>query len=531
MSFVSFSFVAFMLICLLIYYVVPKRLRYIVLLLASYCFYMIACKKYVLYIIVTTVTTFFAGKKISNLQKEQKEYLKQNKEALNKEDKKQYKAKMKKKQRFILVLCLVFNFGILAVLKYANFVIANVNLFRAQVFHNTNYLSFMNLVLPLGISFYTFQACGYLIDLYFGKYEAEEKIGKLALFVSFFPQIIQGPISRYDELSDQLYEGHSFAMENMIYGFYQVMWGLFKKLIIADRVASYVSNTVASYESLSGTYLLLAIFLYSMQIYGDFSGGIDVTIGVSRMFGIHVTNNFERPFFSKSVAEYWRRWHITLGTWFKDYIFYPLSIAKWVINLGKWIRKHINDSLGKKVPIYVAMFLVWFTTGLWHGAEWRYIVWGLLNFLILAVSTELESFYAKLNAFLHLKDGSFIKRFIQVFRTFWIMSFLRVFDIATGGVGQALHIIKGVFHNITIPDLATMETLGLPLPELKAAVFGIVVLFCVSMIQRKGSIRDRIMKCPMPVRWAAMTALVCCVVIYGSYGIGYDAHSFIYLQF
>lgn len=530
MSFVSFGFVFFMIVCLAAYYAVPKKYRYLVLLVASYSFYILAMRRYVLYLIVTTATVYGAGLWIDRIAKQQKAYLKSNKQDLSKEEKKAYKSSMKKRQKTVLVLCLLLNFGVLAFLKYANFVIANVNLFRLRLFGRTDYFGFFDLVLPLGISFYTFQAAGYLIDLYFGKYEAERHFGKFALFVSFFPQIIQGPIGRFPELSETLFEGNDYESRQLVYGFYQVMWGLFKKLLIADRVASYVGNTIASHRELGGAYILFAIFLYSMQIYGDFSGGIDITIGVSRMFGVRMAKNFDRPFFSKSVAEYWRRWHITLGTWFKDYIFYPLSIAKWTLNLGKWTRTHISETIGKKVPIYVSMFIVWFTTGLWHGAEWRYIVWGLLNFLILAVSTELEPYYDRGYALLHIRQDGKIRKYWQVIRTFTIMSFLRVFDISAS-VGDACSVIRGVFHNFSDFNSGKIAELGLPPEELRAALFACLAVLGVSLLQRKGSIRDRIMEQKLPVRWVCMAVLVITVIIFGSYGIGYDARDFIYLQF
>lgn len=531
MSFVSYSFVAFMAVCLLLYYIVPKRFQMYVLLTASFAFYLLACRQYVVYIILTIVSTYIFGRRISGLGTDCKAYIKINKETLSKEAKKAYKSKVKKKQKWIMISCLLLNFGILGFLKYANFVLLNGEKIRSVIAPQTAPFSLLDLVLPLGISFYTFQSMGYLIDLYYGKYEAEKHIGKFALFVSFFPQIIQGPISRFNELSQTLFAEHDFSFDNLVNGFYQVMWGLFKKLIIADRVASYVQETVKMHDSLSGAYILLAIFFYSMEIYGDFSGGIDITIGVSKMFGIEVTPNFIRPFFSKSVSEYWRRWHVTLGTWFKDYIFYPLSVAKWTTNMGKWIRAHINETLGKKVPIYTAMFIVWFTTGLWHGAEWRYIIWGLLNFVILAFSTEMEPVYAKMNELLHIKQGGLFQRCFQVFRTFWIMSFLRVFDIASGGVREALSLMKGVFVNPFAFDFAVVEQLGLPMQELQVAIAGCLILLLVSLIQRKGSIRERIARWRLPMRWAFMAALVIAVVVYGSYGMGYNARDFIYLQF
>lgn len=530
MSFVSYSFVAFMCACLLLYYVTPKKHRWIILLGASYAFYLIACKKYIIYIVLTTISTFFFGKLISDASDRQKEYLKKHKEDLGKEEKKQYKASVKTRQKRMLILCLVLNFGILAFLKYANFAIANVNFFRSTVFGTTQYLGFMKLVLPLGISFYTFQSMGYLIDLYYGKYTAQKNPFKFALFVSFFPQIIQGPISRYNQLSETLYEGSDFDYQNFVYGFWQIMWGLFKKLIIADRVVSYVQNVVGASEPMGGIYILLAVFFYSMQIYTDFSGGIDITIGVARMFGISVTANFDRPFFSKSIAEYWRRWHITLGTWFKDYIFYPLSIAKWTIRLGKWIRIHINETLGKKVPIYIATVIVWFITGLWHGAEWRYIIWGMCNCVLIILSTEFEPVFKKMIQILHVKEDGFVFRLFRVVRTFWIMSFLRIFDIAPG-VRAALLMMRNAFRNLGDFSFERLYTMGMTQEEFVVAILGCFVLLCVSLMQRKGSIREHIMKKHVSIQWAFTAALIISVVIFGSYGMGYDAHDFIYLQF
>lgn len=530
MSFVSFSFVWFVLISLVLYYAMPKRFRYIVLLALSYAFYIITCHKYVLYIIFTTVTVYFAGIMMGRVSATQKAYLKENKENLSREEKKAYKASMKSKMKLFMVAALVSNFGILIFLKYAGFVVANFNLFRLTFFGNSNFLEIPNFILPLGISFYTFQSMGYLIDLYYGKYECEKNFLKMALYVSFFPQIIQGPISRFNELSETLFEGADFDFDNLVYGFYRIMWGLFKKLIIADRVSGYIDNAIGSYETLNGTYLLIAIFLYSFEIYSDFSGGIDITIGVSRFFGVRLTENFERPFFSKSVAEYWRRWHITLGTWFKDYIFYPLSIAKWTQNLGKFVKNHINETLGKKIPIYVSMFIVWAATGMWHGSEARYVVWGLLNFVILTISTELEPYYPKMNAFFHIKEGSTLQKCIQIFRTFWIMSFLRVFDISPS-VSQALLVIRKTFSSCTVPTINVIEELGLERQELYAALTGIIIVFIFSMIQRKGLMEDRLKKAKPAIRYICMFALIISVIIFGSYGIGYDAKSFIYLQF
>lgn len=528
MSFISYGFLLLVLLCLICYYLIDKQHQYLVLLVFSLAFYIISCRQYVVYIIVTAVTTYFAGIYIGNRAEEQRSYLKEHKE-LSREEKKAYKNRVKSSQKLVMILCLLCNFGILCVIKYADFFIANYNLFILTVFRNSDFVPFFNLLVPLGISFYTFGSMGYIIDLYYGKYDCCRSFCKVALFVGFFPQIVQGPISRFNELSETLFAGRDFDLNNIIYGLYQVLWGLFKKLVIADRVASYVSNSMAAYENTRGIYLLLGIFLYSMQIYGDFSGGIDITIGVSRLFGVIITPNFERPFFSKSVAEYWRRWHITLGTWFKDYIFYPLTVAKWNLKLGKWVRSHINENAGKKLPLYLASFIVWFATGLWHGPEWRYIIWGLLNFVMLTVSTELEGVYEKVNSV--LKADSHTRKLFAVVRTFWIMSFLRVFDISQSGCRQALVIIKKAVTDFCMPDMGVIRGFGLEEPELKVAIAGIVIIFAVDLLQRKKGIRDRLMSMPTAARWIITTVFVCFIVIFGSYGMGYDAGSFIYQMF
>ena len=254
---------------------------------------------------------------------------------------------------------------------------------------------FVNLLLPMGISFYTFQTMGYIIDVYRGKYGAEKNIGKLALFVSFFPQLIQGPISRFDDLSLSLYKEHNFDAKGFSFGFQRVLWGYFKKLVIADRIVIAVLEITKNPETYDGIFVLVGMVFYAIQLYADFTGGIDITIGIAQMLGIKVKENFNRPYFSKSIVEYWRRWHITMGTWFKDYIFYPLSVCKPMLNISKSSRKRFGEQIGKRVPVYLSTMTVWFTTGLWHGASWNFVVWGLLKRICDFSFQEFEPLYAK----------------------------------------------------------------------------------------------------------------------------------------
>jgi len=297
------------------------------LLAASYIFYSYAGVKYLIYILATTVSTYLISRRLNSIQTVQSSYLKEKKEELSREERKAYKAKMKARQRFWMVICLVFNFGILAVIKYGDFAIENVNSVL-NLFHTGKQLSLIGFALPLGISFYTFQTMGYLIDVYREKYPYEKNIFKLALFISFFPQVIQGPISRFDDLKETLFGKHEFQLRNLTFGLQRILWGFFKKLVIADRLLIAVNTIVHNPDEFQGVYVLVGMFFYAITLYADFTGGIDVAIGVAEVLGIRMKENFERPFFSKSITEYWRRWHISLGSWFKEYMFYPISVSK-----------------------------------------------------------------------------------------------------------------------------------------------------------------------------------------------------------
>ena len=497
MSFISLGFSLFVIVTLLVYYIVPKKLQWIVLLIASYVFYLFTGVRYLGYILFTTITTYAAALLIEDEAEKQRAYLKENKETITKEEKKEYKATVKRKQKWLLFCCLLLNFGILLYLKYVDLSIAYINLFRLEHFGRTDFIPFKNPLLPLGISFYTFQAMGYLIDIYYGRYEASKSIFRFALYVSFFPQIIQGPISRFNELMPEFYKERSFEFDRIKSGFYRVMWGLFKKLVIADRLASYVNKTMAMQDHYRGLYIILVIFFYSMQIYGDFSGGIDVALGVGEMFGIRITENFERPFFSKSIAEYWRRWHITLGTWFKDYIFYPLSIYKPVLNLGKSVKTHVSNGLGKRIPLYLPMFIVWFTTGMWHGSQNKYLVWGLLNCFFIILGTELEPVSLKLIEKFRINVSGFVFRAYRAVKTFWLMAFLRVFDISKD-VREGFHAIRYAFSGWSSFSFDTVfNELDLPLEEFRVAILAIIILFAVELLQRSGSVRTRIFRLPV----------------------------------
>ena len=306
------------------------------------------------------------------------------------------------------------------------------------------------------------------------------------------------------------------------------MWGLFKKLIVADRLGGYISATMAMKENYKGIYILLALFFYSMQLYGDFSGGIDVAVGVAEMFGIRLFENFERPFFSKSITEYWQRWHITLGTWFKDYIFYPLSVNRSMIKLGKTVREKGMPTLGKRIPIYLPMLAVWIVTGMWHGSTGKYVVWGLCNFVFIVLGTEFEPVSKKIIASLNLSEGSFPVRAYRVVKTFLLMSFLRIFDISHDTIAAFTGVKYAFLEWGSFSWEKVYKDLLLPKEDLIVVMIAVAVMFVFSLIQRKGSVRARIFNLPVPVQWIILSALIVAVSVFGYYGMGYDAASFIY---
>lgn len=530
MLFTSYDFILFLVILFILYYVIPKRFQWMLLLLASYVFYSYAGIKYLAYVLVTTISTYLISRQIGELFLSQEEYFKANKSEISREERKTYKAKIKGKQRKWLVLCLLLNFGILAVLKYSNFTINNINSVLDLLGVEKN-ISPLGFVLPLGISFYTFQTMGYIIDVYRGKYTYEKNIFKLGLFISFFPQLIQGPISRFNDLKDSLFAEHSFDTKAISYGLQRILWGFFKKLVVADRLLPAVITIVTNPDEYQGVYVLVGMFYYAIDLYADFTGGIDVAIGVAEIFGITLKENFERPYFSKSITEYWRRWHITLGTWFREYLFFPISVSKSMLNLSKKCRKRFGDAIGKRIPVYIATIAVWLTTGIWHGAAWNFVVWGLLNCLIILVSQECTPLYNKFHD--RFKVGHrFWYRLFQVVRTFWLMSFIRILDCYRD-VGTTFRMYGTIFTKWNWNELFNggLLGLGLSVEDYIVLLFAILLMLFVSLASRSESFRDRLATKPLSVRYLSYCLLIISVLIFGAYGVGYDSSQFIYSQF
>ncbi|MBQ8849608.1 MAG: MBOAT family protein [Clostridia bacterium] len=542
MLFTSYGFIAFLCVLFVVYYLLPKKSQWAILLAASYIFYAFAGLDCLVFIFVTTLSAYFVARLMGRLTKKEGAYLDANRETLDKDGRKKYKAAVKKRRFYILVCGLVLNFGILAVIKYSAFAVSNVNtvigLFGGDGF------DIPDLLLPMGISFYIFQTMGYLIDVYRQKTEVEKNPFRLALFVSFFPQLVQGPISRHSDLAPQLYAEHKFDLRGFTYGLQRILWGYFKKLVIADRVLVAVKALMKTpaegeAEEFAGFYVVLLILIYSVQIYADFTGGIDITIGIAEALGIKLKENFVRPFSSKSTKEYWNRWHITMGTWFTDYIFYPVSVCKPMMKLSKWSRKVFGNNIGKRIPVYLATILTWFLTGLWHGAGWNFIVWGLLNCAVILVSQELEPLYARFRGKFPRLTGSVAYGKFMALRTFLLMGLIRSLDCYRD-VGRTFSLWGSMFTKWNIGEVmgeigsmltsASGTFLGLKLADYIIIAVGIAAMAVVSSLSAKKSVRERIYDKPV-LSWLLCGGLLFAVVMFGAYSIGYDASQFIYNQF
>lgn len=530
MFFTSYEFIGFFILLLALYYLIPAKWQWVLLLGASYVFYMAADPRYLLYILATTVLTYVAALLIEQNFQRQRAYLKEHKAELDREEKKTYKNAQGKIRRRMLVLCLIAVLGILAVTKYTNFFIANLNGIL-DAMGKTQHLSFVNLLLPLGISFYTFQAVGYLIDVYRETVPAEKNFFRYALFVSFFPQLIQGPISRFGDLSQTLWKGHAFCGENMRDGLFRMLWGYFKKMVVADRLLVAVSLMIGAPDTYNGAYALVGMLFYTIELYADFTGGIDITIGIAQTLGIRVQENFMRPYFSKSLKEYWRRWHISMCTWFKDYIFYPVSVSGVMQRIAKFAKAHMGERVGRRLPVYLSSFIVWLATGIWHGASWNFVVWGLLNWAVLMISEELEPLYQRFHDRFSL-EKRWIYRLFQVGRTFLLICVLNLFDCYEA-VATTVRMLLSIFHagNWNIFTDGSLLALGLSMTDFCILLAGIVIMLAVSLVQRGGGVRERIARLCYPLQVAIWFGLFLMILLWGTYGIGYDSSQFIYNRF
>lgn len=525
MGFVSIWFFLFLLISLPAYYLTKKNYRWIALLISSIVFYILCSYKSIIFLLFTTITIYFSALAIHKNRIKEKEIISN---GIELEKKKLIKKQNKKIRKTYLVLGIVSIVLVLSVMKYMNFIIDNVNLLSSLF--NINYkLKGVKWFLPLGISFYTFQAIGYLADVYWGKYEPEKNFFKFLLFMIFFPKIMQGPIVRYNEMHDTLFAGNEFSYDNFTDGLKRMVWGYFKKMVIADClvvVINFAFDNVAQLHFIEAIWGIVFYFIYD---YCDFSGYMDISIGTSKCFGVDLPENFNHPYFAKGIDEYWRRWHMTLGAWFKDYIFYPLSISKFSLTIGKKSKK-IFKGFAKKIPGILGLILVWFITGLWHGASWNYILWGLYFGFIIILSIIFEPLCNKLFSKVNRESLGF--KIVRHIRTLLLL--------AVGKLLFEMNSVASTIEYLKIMLGINSSTQALGITDVVGVSSIVIVLTCslvvliVDIIQEKHpqtTFIAKTKKCPLFVQWGMFIALIVCIVWFGYYGSGLPRFEFGYMRF
>ena len=503
MLLVSYQFLLFLAVLVILYYLIPKKFQWILMFTAGLLFYACGGPGGLVFVLVTVLSTWGLALSISRIPKGEK------------------------KRKSLFILGLLLNAGILAVLKYTNFFIQNINAFLEP--HGQS-ISYVNWLLPLGISYYTFQSVGYFTDVYLGKTEPEKNLGHYALFVTFFPQMVQGPISRYDELKDQLFKGYTYDSRRIRSGLLRMLWGYFKKLVVADRIAPLAITIAQAPEGFGGIWVWIGMFSYTIWMYSDFTGGIDIVLGVAELFGIALPENFDHPFFSKSLAEFWRRWHMSLMRWLREYIFFPISMSKSVGKLSQKARKVFGKNMGRRVPLYIASIVTWFVTGIWHGASWNFVCWGMANCIALLISQELSSWSKKFRK-THTWTESNAYGCFEVVRTFLIFCMLEMFEYYP--FSSVFRLFVSMFTEFDPRQLigGALFNMGITIQDFTILILSVALMVWTGFVSLKTPMREWLSKRPAWIRFILVYGLFLCVLIFGIYGQGYDASQFIYNQF
>ncbi len=490
MLFNSYEFLLFFPIVVIVNFLLPHRVRYIWLLVTSYYFYMCWNPKYVLLLLGSTLITYVSGLLMERMSH----------------------------KRLVVAGSLILNLGILVVFKYANFLTLNGNRVLERI--GIGYrLPVLSLLLPVGISFYIFQALSYTMDVYRGEIAAEKNIFRYALFVSFFPQLVAGPIERSKVLLPQLKCRQNYDFERVKNGLLLMIWGFFLKLVIADRIAMVVDEAYNLDKGYGAGILLLATFLFAFEIYCDFAGYSAIAIGAAKVLGYSLTENFDSPYLASSVQDFWRRWHISLTRWFRDYLYIPLGG-----NRKGAVRQFLN------------LMIVFLLSGLWHGAQWSFVVWGGLNGFYLVVEAVLGRIRKK-----HTTEGGAGKRHgenpfgkaVRIVWTFILVDFTWLF-FAAGSLSNSIIILKRIGKGIghCVEDLLQINMPGMSQKQwivLAAALFIMVLADVVKYLG--GSIRMKLMKCFFVWRWLVVIIAILAILVFGVYGSGYREANFLYFQF
>lgn len=512
----------------LAYKFLPQRLRWAALLAASYIFFWSVSGKLLVFLLFSTVSIHHFGLWLTAEQQDRDQRL----IAAAPAERKAIRKRFTTRQRRILALAVLVHVGTLLTLKYAAFFSTNLN----TLLHSLRLpvsVPVPAFLLPIGISFYTLQALSYLLDVYRGTIRADRNLARLALFLGFFPQIMEGPICRYGQTAQQLWEGRPVTWQGLTFGMQRILFGLIKKIVIADRLNLLIKTVFNDYTTYNGGVIALAMVCYTCQLYMDFSGTMDVVIGSAEMFGVRMPENFRQPFFSRSISEFWMRWHITLGTWFKDYVFYPLSMSGPLKKLTGAARPRLGNHYGPLVSGSIALGVVWLFNGLWHGAGWHYIFFGLYHFALILAGNLIDPLAQRVTKFLHIDRSCMPYRIFQIVRTALLVCVGELFFRANG-LRAGLAMFRTMVTDFSLNSFLDRSFLSLGMDKMDFAIVliavGIVLL--VGILRERGvPLRESIARRPLALRWSIYYAAFFFLVIFGAYGVGYVPVDPIYAAF
>lgn len=518
----------FLPVVVFLYSMTPKKFRWIVLLIFSWFFFWLISAKLLICLLISILLAHHIAVWLALLQKEREIVI----EHADKENKKAIKLSYQKRQRAVVLFGVLVNIGILVFFKYTGFFGENINWLMGVLKLPFNF-NIPKIAAPIGISFYTLQAVSYILDVYNGKITADKNLGRLALFMSFFPQIMEGPICRYSDTANKLWEGERIHYQNITFGIQRMLFGLLKKIVIADRLNIFIVKVFDSYWDYDGGIIAVAAIFYTCQLYMEFSGTMDIVIGSGEIFGIVMPENFQQPFFSKSISEFWHRWHITLGAWFKDYIFYPMSMSKPLKKLTSFARKRVGNYYGPLASGTIALFSVWLCNGLWHGAGWQYIFFGMYHFWWILLGNLAEPVVRKFCSKAHINRNNRIYKVFQIIRTCTLVCIGEMFFRADG-LGAGMAMFSRLVTKFSFKSFAdgSIFKLGMDYKDFIIVIIAVLIVFAVSLMKELGiQLRQWLAKQNPVVRWAVYYAFILFIIIFGAYGTGYIPVDPIYADF
>lgn len=526
MSYLKFTYILLVVALVFIYNFTPKKIKPVILLAASLSFFAFVSHKLIIFLCLSILSIYIGGIELNKMDDKKNKLVK---ELVDKEEKKKIKNKYKLKKKIILILIILFNLSFLFYYKYLNFFGTNIELLLSKFGTNIDF-KIIKHIAPIGISYYTLQAIAYITDVYNEKIKADKNIFRMSLFMSFFPQIMEGPIARYSDTAEDLYKRENVTRENFSKGMLRMLYGMFKKLIVADRLNGIVKVVFGNHMMFGSLSTFIAIASYTVMLYMEFSGTMDVVIGTGEVFGVKMPENFRQPFFSKNVSEFWTRWHISLGAWFKDYIFYPVSLSKPMKKLTIKARKGLGNHFGPLISGSIALFSVWFLNGLWHGAGYTYLFFGMYHFVMILLGNIFTPLVVKICDKLNINRSNIFYRIFQSVKMTIIVFFGELFFRAPT-IKIGISMFKRIFSNIKTTS-GEFTSFRLDFKDLTVLIIGIIVVFVISILKEKNvNIRDKFMEQKTLTRWLIFYAIIIIVFIFGAYGKGYVPVDPIYADF